>query len=46
MRKKVTLDLTKQEAKLLVIWAIEDEKKSYASHACKIFDNRLIDKIP
>ncbi|URL61409.1 hypothetical protein [Acetilactobacillus jinshanensis] len=45
MRKSVTLQLSRQEAKLLIIWAIQDQKQSYASKACKIFDDRLIDKL-
>lgn len=45
MRKSVTLELSRQEAKLLIIWAVQDQKKESASHACKLFDDRLIDKI-
>lgn len=45
MRIPVTLNLNQQEAKLLIIWAVQDQKKAYASHACKTFDDRLINKL-
>lgn len=45
MRKRIQLSLSKQEANLIVIWAVKDAKLSYASPACQTFDDRLVDKL-
>ena len=45
MRKNIQLSLTKQEANLIILWAVKDSKLSYASPACHTFDDRLVSKL-
>ncbi len=45
MKKELCLNLTRQEAQLIRMWAIRDAQSCYAKKGCKTFDHRIITKL-